>query len=337
MRLLGKILFPISLLYGIVVHTRNFLYDIKVFKSKAFQTPTICVGNLSVGGTGKTPMIEYLIKLLHDDYKIAMLSRGYRRKSKGFQMAGSKSSVEVLGDEPFQIHSKFKSIDVAVAVDANRCNGIRILEKNKQPDIILLDDAFQHRKVIPSFSILLTTYDNLYVDDFFLPTGSLRDAKNQVKRANLIIVTKCPENLSKEGSNKVSERIGLKKQVIFAHLSYSKVFFSLKREIAPEVLKLKKVALVTGIANPSPLVKYLESLGLLFKHYKFKDHHFFTEKEINDFANNDYVITTEKDFVRLNGKVENLFYVEVRHQFLFDGDLILSNSLKKAVTLHLQS
>lgn len=335
MRLLGKILFPISLLYGIVVHTRNFLYDIKVFKSKVFQTPTICVGNLSVGGTGKTPMIEYLINSLQDDYKIAVLSRGYRRKSKGFQMADSKSSVEVLGDEPFQMYSKFKTIDVAV--DANRCNGIRILEKDKQPDIILLDDAFQHRKVIPSFSILLTTYDNLYVDDFFLPTGSLRDARNQAKRANLIIVTKCPENLSKERSYKFSKRIAIKKQVIFAHLSYSKVFFSSKAEIAPEVLKLKKVALVTGIANPSPLVNYLESLGLLFKHYKFKDHHFFSEHEINDFANNDYVITTEKDFVRLNGKVENLFYVEVRHQFLFDGDLILSSGLKKAITLHLQS
>ncbi|MGB5498951.1 MAG: tetraacyldisaccharide 4'-kinase, partial [Maribacter sp.] len=173
MQLLRKIAFPISLIYALVVHIRNFLFDVGIFKSNSFHTPTICVGNLSVGGTGKTPMIEYLAEILKERNKVAILSRGYRRKTKGFVLATSDSKVEEIGDEPFQLYSKLS--DITVAVDADRCNGIKKLQNIIAPDIILLDDAFQHRKVKPGLSILLTAYDNLYMNDWYLPTGDLRD------------------------------------------------------------------------------------------------------------------------------------------------------------------
>jgi len=177
MQLLRKIAFPISLIYALVVYTRNFLFDIGFLKGKSFKTPTVCVGNLSVGGTGKTPMVEYLIRMLQDSFEVAVLSRGYRRKSRGFVLATEDSKVEDLGDEPFQIKSKFPKI--AVAVDADRCNGIKELEDSEHPDIILLDDAFQHRRVKPTFSILLTAFDYLYPNDWYLPTGNLRDSKKE--------------------------------------------------------------------------------------------------------------------------------------------------------------
>ena len=184
LQLLRKIAFPISLIYALVVHVRNFLFDTGVFSSKSYRIPTICVGNLSVGGTGKTPMTEYVLRILAER-NTAVLSRGYKRKSDGFYLANAKSTVLELGDEPYQIHRKFP--EVAVAVDADRRNGIEKLEKLVNPEVIVLDDAFQHRKVKPTFSILLTTYQNLYVDDWYLPTGSLRDAKKEAKRADLII------------------------------------------------------------------------------------------------------------------------------------------------------
>ncbi|MDT0608424.1 tetraacyldisaccharide 4'-kinase [Croceitalea rosinachiae] len=335
MQLLRKLLFPISLLYGIVIYMRNYLYDSGFFKSQSFKTLTICVGNLSVGGTGKTPMIEYLINILQNDFKIAVLSRGYRRKSKGFQLADDQSTVEKLGDEPFQIYKKFDKIDLAV--DSNRCNGILNLENSIKPDLILLDDAFQHRKVKPSFNILLTAYDNLFVKDVFLPTGTLRDAKNQAKRSNVIIVTKCPNSLPKDEQNKIIKQLNLEKTILFSSFEYAKVLRSKTEELSFEDLKIKQVSLVTGIANPKPLVKYLEFIGVVFKHFEFGDHHFFSKKEISKFKDNDYIITTEKDFMRLEGKVENLFYLEVRHRFLNGGDLFLKSELEKVIKLNPQS
>ena len=164
MQVLRKLLFPISIIYGLIVFLRNRCYDLGVLKSKTYATKTICVGNLSVGGTGKTPMIECLVRLLQDNYSIAILSRGYKRKSKGFLLSDDKTNVEDLGDEPFQLKSKFRGVHVAV--DADRRNGISQLEIMVKPDVILLDDAFQHRKVKPDYSILLTAYNNLYVDDW---------------------------------------------------------------------------------------------------------------------------------------------------------------------------
>lgn len=335
MQLLRKLLFPISLLYGMVVHIRNYLYDIGVFKSNTFKTPTICVGNLSVGGTGKTPMIEYLVRLFEDDFKIAVLSRGYKRKSEGFQLAGKTSTVLQLGDEPYQIHKKFDKI--ALAVDTDRTNGIVNLEQLVKPDIILLDDAFQHRKVSPMFNILLTAYDKLYIKDVFLPTGSLRDAKNQACRAHVIIVTKCPASLNKSEMTSISNSLGARQKLFFTTLSYAERLKSSNGDMAFSGLTSKKISLVTGIANAKPLVSYLSGLGVVFEHFEFKDHHFFSEKDIAMFHNSDFVITTEKDYVRLKGKVKNLFYIEVRHRFLNGGDAVFDFTLNKALKHHLQS
>ena len=200
---------------------RNRCYDLGIFSSKSFNTRTICVGNLSVGGTGKTPMIEMLVKSLHPDYQVSILSRGYKRKSNGFLLSTNKTSVEDLGDEPFQLKSKFPK--VTVAVDSDRRNGIAQLEKIVRPDVILLDDAFQHRKVKPSYSILLTAYNNIYVNDWYLPTGNLRDSKLEARRANLIVVTKCPKNLSISERNKTVDRINPKEhqKILFSCLSYN--------------------------------------------------------------------------------------------------------------------
>ena len=317
MQLLRKIGFPIALVYGLAVYLRNYLFDIGFFRSMSFKTQTICVGNLSVGGTGKTPMIEYLITQLKDKYKIAVLSRGYGRKSKGFVLAKPTTTVEELGDEPFQIYSKFS--DIVVAVDSNRRRGISILERDNALDIILLDDAYQHRRVKPNLSILLTAYNNLYCDDWYLPTGNLRDSKKQAKGADLIVVTKCPEYLSDKQQLLITNKLKLfeNQQIAFSTLVYGTILKAYGEGLTLASLKGKKITLVTGIAFPSPLLRYLEKQGVDFEHLSFRDHHFFTEKEIHIFNTKELILTTEKDFVRLNGRVNKLCYIEVKHQFLF--------------------
>ena len=328
MRLLRKILYPISLVYAVVVIIRNYLYDIGLFGSKTFKTPTICIGNLSVGGTGKTPMAELLITLLQNSYKVALLSRGYRRQSKGFILADETSTVSMLGDEPYQIFSKFEA--VVVAVDADRENGIRNLEKIVCPDVIVLDDAFQHRKVTYGFSILLTAFGNLYSEDLYLPTGDLRDSKKEARRASIIVVTKCPPTLSQAEQRQIIKRLRPEpeQQVLFSSLAYDPYIKSDGDDIRIDDFKPNKLTLVTGIANPEPLITYLEKVGLTFEHLRFNDHHSFSENEIKNLRNNQPVLTTEKDYVRLKGKVDKLYYVSIKHQFLNNGRKIFEDSLK---------
>lgn len=330
MQLLRKILFPFSLLYALVVYFRNLFYDWGWFASHTFQTPTICVGNLSVGGTGKTPMIEWLVRNLGKNYQLAVLSRGYRRKSKGFIKASEESSAETLGDEPFQIFRKFNEIQVAV--DADRSNGIMKLEKSIAPDIILLDDAYQHRKVRCSYYLLLTSYDKLFKDDWYLPTGNLRDHKNQSLRAHSIVVTKCPETLSALERQRISTYLsaGEKQQVFFSYLRYSKKLNGSFGEVNFDFLKDKEFILVTGIANPKPLVQFLKGKDLNFQHLSFKDHHHFSDNELSGFEKHEYILTTEKDYVRLMGNLNNLLYVAVEHQF-FDGEEKLLASIKNVI------
>ncbi len=325
--MLRKLLFPISLMYALVVYVRNFLFDVGVFKSKVFETPTVCIGNLSVGGTGKTPMAELLISLLKDNYKLALLSRGYLRESKGFLLANNKSTVGELGDEPYQIHSKFP--EIAVAVDADRRNGIRMLEQKVSPDVIMLDDAFQHRKVKYGLSILLTAHDNLYVNDWFLPTGSLRDSKREAKRADLIIVTKCPTDLNDSERQRIVRKLNPEpnQQVVFSCLAYDLRFKGDTNSFPLDYFKDKKLTLVTGIANPEPLVAYLEKSRLVFEHLRFKDHHSFTENELRQLRKKEYLLTTEKDYVRLKGKVGNLYYLPIKHRFLGQGRKVLEACL----------
>jgi len=328
MQLLRKLLFPVSLLYALVVYTRNWFFDVGIFKSISYKTPIICIGNLSTGGTGKTPMIEALLGLFTQTYKIAVLSRGYGRKSKGFLLATKKSTVEELGDEPYQIYSKFP--EITMVVDADRQNGIAAIESKSASDFILLDDGFQHRKVTPGFSILLTTYDKLYVDDWYLPTGNLRDSKKEAKRASIIIVTKCPNNLSKGEQHKIKKRLQVypNQEVLFTYFGYNSILKGNSNKDSLEVLKNKKITLVTGIANPKPLAKYLSKQAIQFEHLKYTDHHFFTDSEIKFLQSKGCIITTEKDYVRLKDKVKNLRYIEVSHRFLNKGEGQLTKQIE---------
>jgi tetraacyldisaccharide 4'-kinase len=320
MTLLRKILFPFAILYGLITSIRNFLFDRGILKSYAFDLPIIAVGNLSVGGTGKTPQIECLISLLSDRYKVATLSRGYKRKSKGFILADVTSNAEVLGDEPFQFYQKFDNIQVAV--DADRKNGIeQLLSQEPKPEIILLDDAFQHRKVKAGFYIMLTSFGDLYSDDFVLPTGNLRECRSGAKRANVIIVTKCPPMLSVEEQNQIkkSVKISENQQLYFTTIVYDDWIYSKNQSLKVSEIRENDKLLVAGIAKPEPFFKFLKEKN--DECLTFADHHHFTEKDILDIKNksiNKIIVTTEKDYVRLKGSVlgEQLFYLPIKIQFL---------------------
>lgn len=299
MKFYRKLLFPLVLVYWAVTWIRNTFYDMGLIKSVSFDFPVICVGNLSVGGTGKTPMIEYLINLLRDDVRIAVLSRGYRRKTKGFYLANRESSVDILGDEPFQFYSKFKD-DIQVAVDSDRVNGIKILRSTHDaPEVILLDDAFQHRKVKAGFNVLLTTFDAIYTKDFVLPAGNLREPKIGAKRADIIVVTKCPAGLNDVDKHNIVQLIKpLKRQSVF----FSNITYADSVTLLHSNIKLDEVSdftLVTGIANPKPLVDYLKSKQLRFEHLNFPDHYDFSQKDVEELNKKQLILTTEKDYMRL--------------------------------------
>ncbi len=326
MKLLRYIAFPFMPFYYAVTWMRNILYDFGVKSSKSYDFPLICVGNLSTGGTGKTPMVEYLIRLLKTDCNLATLSRGYGRKTKGFQIGTETASAEILGDEPFQFYSKF-SDDIRVAVDGDRQNGIaKLLALKPTPEVVVLDDAFQHRKVKAGFNILLTTFANPYVDDWVLPTGNLREPRTGAKRAQAIMVTKCPEGINEVEKKKIIDKIKPKngQNVFFSTISYGKSVISKKDAL--ELKTLPKFTLVTGIANAESLVTFLKQKHLDFSHLEYKDHYHFSENDVKDIAKNDLIVTTEKDYMRLkdwealNGK---LYYLPIETQIdeseVFDG------------------
>lgn len=268
----------------------------------SYDFPVICVGNLSAGGTGKTPMVEYLIRLLKDKTKLATLSRGYGRKTKGFLLAEENITATELGDEPFQFYHKFKD-EISVAVDEDRQHGIAALRTLKiKPEVVILDDAFQHRKVKAGYNILLTTYANLYVDDFVLPTGNLREPKKGAKRANIIVVTKCPELLSQEEKEAIVLKLKPKvyQHVFFSHIDYNDSVLNETQKVGLKALK--SFTLVTGIANAKPLVNYLKSQQLDFNHIEFKDHHNFTADDVKKLSKLERIVTTEKDYMRLKNE-----------------------------------
>lgn len=317
MRIFRKLLFPFSLLYGLITGIRNFLYTSEILESKAYDIPVICVGNLNTGGTGKSPMIEYLIKLLKQDYYLASLSRGYKRKTKGFYLLnGSEAGTEV-GDEPLQFKRKFP--EVLVAVDENRQNGIDQLLKEKA-EVILLDDAFQHRKVRAGLNLLLTAYSDLYIEDFMLPVGNLREPYPGAARAKIIIVTKCPENLTNAEQERIRKKLELRnyQELFFCFIKYGDEIFSSEKNLKLERLKTEKFTLVTGIANPQPLTAFLREKQLYFTHKAYPDHHDFSRAELNQLKEENLILTTEKDFMRLKGRLpqEKLFYLPIEVGFL---------------------
>lgn len=302
------ILLPFSLLYAFATAVRNKLFDWNILKQRGFEIPIISVGNLSAGGTGKTPQVEYLINLLINDYKVAILSRGYKRTTKGFMIASGETSASEIGDEPFQIYRKFP--DITVAVDEKRVHGInKLINLDDKPNVILLDDAFQHRYVKPGLSILLTDYHNLYTKDFPLPSGRLRECRKDARRADIIIVTKSSKILSPIVRKDIEGKIKPKnhQELFFSYIKYGN-FISL----TGEVLKAKKIffssiLLVTGIANTYPLEEYLGKFCNDIEIMKFPDHHSYTEKDVlkiietfeNIVRKNKIIVTTEKDAMRL--------------------------------------
>lgn len=314
MKIIRVLLFPIVPIYFLVTWFRNLFYDLGYYKSKSYEFPVIAVGNLSTGGTGKTPMVEYLITLLKDNKQLATLSRGYGRKTKGFLLASDKYTADSIGDEPYQFYNKFKD-QVLVAVDEDRQHGISELRNlEHKPEIIILDDAFQHRKVKAGFYVLLTSYDNIYTKDWPLPTGDLREPRSGAKRANVIVVTKCPQNLSDNEKQKIKAKLKplSHQEVYFGSIEYSSKIYS-ETEIK-NLSDLKEFTLITGIANPKPLVSYLNQLESSFNHLQFSDHHHFTEQEIIDFEKLDCILTTEKDFMRLRMHPtikEKIFYLPI--------------------------
>lgn len=318
MKLMRILLSPLGIIYWLITYFRNRFYDWGIFKSYEILEKSISVGNLSVGGTGKTPHIEYLVRLLSDK-KTATLSRGYKRKSEGFILADGKATAETLGDEPFQFYSKFKD-KVYVAVDANRKNGVQQLQNLVQPEVILLDDAYQHRKVKAGFYVLLTDFSKLFTNDFVLPLGDLREPSSGKSRADVIIVTKCPPNISEIAMQKIKKDLKVKVPVFFSTVRYDDYAYN---EVGK--LKLGEIGdklIVAGIAKPKPFVDFVK--GSNDEVLLFPDHHNFSETDIQKIlekAKGKKILTTEKDYTRLKDKIysEQLFYLPIQIEILNDS------------------
>ena len=328
-------LYPFALIYGAVVWLRNKLYETGFFSSVQFSVPVITVGNLSVGGTGKTPHVEYLIRLLQYRYRVATMSRGYKRRTQGFLLANADTNALRIGDEPMQFHLKFP--EVPVAVGEERIISIPyLIEDCKDLQAIILDDAFQHRSVQAGFNILLTEYSNLYLYDFFLPTGDLRDEWRSAKRADIIVVTKCPPDLSADKKQKIIESLHAtaSQKIFFTAIEYGLPYHIISNQIKNITIE-DEILLVCGIANPKPLKEYLVKNARTYYQKDYNDHHIFSIDDLNEIkqrfnemdANNKFILTTEKDAVRLHkfdSELNNipLYVLPVKHKFLFnEGEL----------------
>jgi tetraacyldisaccharide 4'-kinase len=307
-------LYPLSLIYGAVTGIRNFLYNTDVLRSVEFHLPVICVGNITVGGTGKTPHTEYIAGLLRDHFKVATLSRGYKRKTHDFRIATLTSLVSEIGDEPLQILHKLP--DVMVTVDRDRVHGVkRILKERPETEVIILDDGYQHRRIEPGFSVLLSDFGRLIVRDHMLPYGNLRESKVNMRRADIILITKSPEDISPIQRRLIVKEVDKApyQKLYFTSMIYKDPLPVFDTEYKPEnhskILLSPEcgIVLITGIANPAPFKEYIQKSSGEVVHLSFPDHHNFKEKDIKNIlsAYNDlrsttkYLITTEKDAVRL--------------------------------------
>jgi tetraacyldisaccharide 4'-kinase len=324
------LLLPFALIYWLVIGIRNWLYNKKIIPSASFAFPLICVGNLAVGGTGKSPMVEYLVRLLKDQYKIATLSRGYKRRTKGYALANKESTALEIGDEPMQFHVKFP--DVPVAVGEERLDAIpQLLHDRPETQAIILDDAFQHRAIKAGLNILLTDYNNLFTRDFYLPTGDLRDLQSEYKRAEVIVVTKCKPDLSIQEKEKIIKEINVQpgQSIFFASMEYGQPYHIFKHS-GFSLSENTEVLLVSGIANPRPLKNLLEKHSKTYYMLQYPDHRIFTIDDLKEMKKrfetienvNKIILTTEKDAVRLvkfNAEIADwpLYVIPVRHHFLY--------------------
>nr|WP_310782900.1 tetraacyldisaccharide 4'-kinase [uncultured Alistipes sp.] len=334
MKLPPLISVPLSWLYGMVVHIRHKLFDLKILRSEEFDIPVVCIGNLTVGGTGKTPVAELLIERFSEHYRVGVLSRGYRRRTKGFVLSTPASSARTIGDEPRQMKLKYPSVPVAVC--EKRAEGIRLLRKaHPEIELIILDDAFQHRYVEPWVNILLMDYNNPVYRDRLLPWGRLRDTRNQIHRANFVLVTKCPDDLNPLDMRIVINSLGL--------FPYQSLYFTRMRqgEITPlfadravgKVREGDPVIAMSGIANPVPLLENLRKRFDVVAELTFDDHHTYRLSDMRRlealFAAypDAVVLTTEKDAVKLTNRKkvpeavqQRLYYVPIYVSFVADSE-----------------
>ncbi|MAQ31273.1 MAG: tetraacyldisaccharide 4'-kinase [Flavobacteriales bacterium] len=333
-------LLPIQIIYSIIIFLRNELYHKNIFKSFKTYPTIISVGNLNTGGTGKTPMTEYLIKLFKNK-KVAVLSRGYKRLTKEFIIANNEHTASEIGDEMHQLYRKFQNI--LIACDKNRANGIRnIINHNSNIDLILLDDAFQHRSVNRDIDILLTEYGNLYSRDQLLPIGRLREHVKEAKRANIIIITKCPENISEKEMNQIRIELKLKRaQKIYFSYIQKYTYIDARRQKKIKINLNKRHLLLTGIANSLKLVHHLKESGLKFKHFNFNDHYIFQNNDISKIITSKTkhqlsknLLLTEKDYYRLSEKDKiklekhfNLVCIQIKFDFIQRDKLNFNNEL----------
>lgn len=338
-----KSLYPLSFLYGLGVSLRNKMFDWGILRSKSYDIPVICIGNITVGGTGKTPHTEYLIKLLKKEFKVAVLSRGYKRKSKGFVLATPTSSANEIGDEPYQIKQKFP--EIAVSVDKDRCHGIETLCDNKKESelgVILLDDAFQHRYVNPGMSILLVDFNRQICDDALLPAGRLREPLSGKNRANIVIVTKCPRLMKPMDFRIITKRLDLYpyQQLYFTSYKYGNLTpifpgSNIRKRTLAQIEKSENILLLTGIASPKQLLQDLERYSSHITPLTFADHHDFTENDLkilketfdNLSGEKKIIITTEKDAARLTQFTnldetiqKNIFALPIEVKFLLNQE-----------------
>ncbi len=344
---MGWLLFPIALLYDGITRLRNHLYNIGYKRSFVFDLPVISVGNLSVGGTGKTPMVEYLIRLCKANYHVAVLSRGYGRKTRGFRLAGHADHSATIGDEPYQYYLKFNP-EVTVAVGEERVLAIpEILFHSPDTQMILLDDAYQHRAVSPHLNILLTEYNKPFFEDFLLPTGRLRESRTGAQRANVVVVTKCPGNIMPSTMKLVMETIRQYSKedvpVFFTYIQYLK-----PKAVYNELANFqRRVVLFSGISNSTHLEKYAQQEFTLIRHLRYNDHHAYTAEDIEmiisvyqqEKPDGACILTTEKDMVKLMTEpmrvlLQDLpvFYLPIETAFLQNQDQfdqIILNSLEK--------
>jgi tetraacyldisaccharide 4'-kinase len=338
--------------FAAVARLRNILYDKGILKSFEFTLPVILVGNLSTGGTGKTPHIEYLINLLKDSYKLATLSRGYGRKTIGFLMATGNSLVEDVGDEPKQYITKYKTIEVAVGEE--RLEAIpAILTEEPDTELVLMDDGFQHRKIIAGLNILLCSYHRPYFQDYVLPAGMLREPASEAKRARCIIVSKCPNGFSLEEKQQFLRKLKLKagQQVFFSGLNYGKPYFLLDEERNYTLTKSSEVVLFCGIADPDPLRNYLISNASLKHEFIFRDHYHYSDKDLSQTAaylvhkglEKCVLICTEKDAMRLMELKEVIEKLDLKVvvlpvfiEFLFNEGKQFNEFIKSFIEAYIQ-
>jgi tetraacyldisaccharide 4'-kinase len=347
MKIKQFLLLPFAMLYGMITLTRNKLFDWKILPSLSYDTPIISVGNLSAGGTGKTPHVSYIVRLLHNSSCIAILSRGYKRKTRGFRLASERSTYLDIGDEPLQYKRNFK--DIIVAVDESRRSGIEILSAHfPDLDVIILDDAFQHRYVKPGISILTTDFHNLYSSDLLLPSGKLREFASGARRADIIIVTKTPAVLSPITVRRITRLLKPreKQHLFFSYVEYGELipFNTSAREYLLE--ECRHVLVFSGIANSYPLRDYLGTVFSNVKALDFPDHHSYKPRDIvkvrrvfgDILSRNKIIVTTEKDAMRLHsGELKEaleklpVFYLPIQVKFHKEDNIIFDALIKDYV------